>query len=85
MVFVSQFGELYGEDHLVYNVHCLVHIADDVAILGRMDNFSAFPFESFLGKLKRLVRRPNSLLQQLSGGCLRVIKVFVVAPIETYL
>lgn len=62
--FVTEFAELYGENQIVYNVHCLVHIADDVARFGALDHLSAFPFESFLGKLKRLIRKPNFPLQQ---------------------
>ena len=64
ILFVSQFGQFYGEDQYVYNVHSLVHLADDVAKFGELNNFSAFAFESFLGKLKRLVRKPNYPLQQ---------------------
>lgn len=62
--FVQQFGELYGEDMLVSNVHGLVHLAKDVKKFGPLDNFSAFVFESFLGNLKRLIRRPTLPLQQ---------------------
>lgn len=64
ILFVEQFGALYGRDMLVYNVHCLVHLADDVKLFGPLDNFSAFPFECFLGKLKKLVRQPKFPLQQ---------------------
>ncbi len=52
-IFVEEFGCIYGRDMLVYNVHCLVHLADDVKRFGSLDRFSAFPFESFLGKLSR--------------------------------
>ena len=44
---------IYGRDTLVNNVHCLVHLADDVKRFGSLDIFAAFPFESFLGKLLR--------------------------------
>ena len=64
-IFVEEFGSIYGRDMLVYNVHCLVHLADDVKRFGSLDRFSAFPFESFLGKLKRMVRQPNLPLQQI--------------------
>jgi len=64
VAFVDQFGHLYGEDQYVYNVHGLVHLADDVARFGELDNYSSFPFESYLGQLKKLVRKPNAPLQQ---------------------
>ncbi|KAL4710986.1 hypothetical protein ACJJTC_017951 [Scirpophaga incertulas] len=51
-------------EFLVYNVHVLIHLQDDVNLLGQLDNFSAFPFENYLGQLKRLVKSPvNSLTQ----------------------
>jgi len=36
----------------------LLHLLQDVRNYGALDNVSAFPFESFLGKLKKKVRRP---------------------------
>ena len=70
---VSDFPKLYGDETVVYNIHGLIHLADDVERFGPLENFSAFVFESFLGRLKRLVRRPNYPLQQvirrLSKNC----------------
>ncbi|KAI0217238.1 hypothetical protein LSAT2_030900, partial [Lamellibrachia satsuma] len=63
-LFVTQAGQLYGRDVLVYNVHGLIHLAVDVRNFGHLDSYSAFPFENFLGKLKKLVRKPNFPLQQ---------------------
>jgi len=53
--FVSCFCKLYGKNHLVYNVHSLIHLADDAKRHGTLDHISSFPFESYLGRLKRLV------------------------------
>jgi len=64
--FVHGFSELYGKSHLVYNVHCLLHLADDVARYGCLANFSAYPFENKLKEIKRLVRKPNLPLQQIA-------------------
>ena len=50
---------LYGKNVLVDNVHHLVHLAADVKKLGCIQEFSAFPFESKLGHLKKLVRKPQ--------------------------
>ena len=44
--------DIYGEVALVYNMHNLLHVVDDARLLGALDNFSAFPFESMLGKMK---------------------------------
>ena len=62
--FVIEVGSLYGKGQYVYNIHGLVHLADDVSRYGHLDMFSAFPFESYLGKIKRLIRKPNFPLQQ---------------------
>lgn len=64
-VFVEQFGKIYGKDMLVYNVHGLIHLAADVKNFGPLDSFSAFPFERFLGRLKKLLCKPNRPLQQI--------------------
>ena len=50
--FVEHYSQLYGAQAIVYNVHGLVHIADDVQNLGSLDTYSAFPYENFLHELK---------------------------------
>lgn len=62
--FVSHFGELYGKDALVYNVHGLVHLSADAQLHGSLDSISAFPYENYLHKLKRFVRKPEFPLAQ---------------------
>ena len=63
-MFVEQWGKLYGKDMLVYNVHGLTHLAADAMRFGPLDTFSAFPFESFLGKIKQMLRKPQFPLSQ---------------------
>lgn len=63
--FVDQFGVIYGEHQLVYNVHSLMHLANDCRFQGPLDAFSAFPFESYLGQLKSLLRGTRRPLAQL--------------------
>ena len=64
IAFVKHFGELYGPDKISYNVHGLVHLSDVTKRFGSLDCVSSFPFENFLGQLKRMLRKPNSPLQQ---------------------
>jgi len=64
-MFVSHFGELYGRDAVVYNVHALVHLSADVQLHGCLDSISAFPYENYLHKLKRFVRKPEFPLAQI--------------------
>jgi len=42
-----------------------MHLADDAQIFGVPDNFSAFPFESYLGKLKGMVHKSHHVVQQI--------------------
>lgn len=63
-VFVKHSKLIYGLEFLVYNVHSLSHLYKDVDVYGSLDNFSAFPFENYLGELKRLIRSPKKPLQQ---------------------
>ena len=62
--FVTHFYHIYGIDMAVYNVHCLVHLAKDAKRYGSLEHISSFPFENFLSRLKRLVRKPDFPLQQ---------------------
>ena len=62
--FVSLFRDLYGEQFVSYNVHNLIHLADDVQILGHLDSFSAFPFENHLQIIKKLLRKHDRPLPQ---------------------
>ncbi|CAN8002141.1 unnamed protein product, partial [Ixodes hexagonus] len=64
--FVQEFGKLYGEKQLVYNVHTLSHLAEQCLDHGPLDSFSAFPFESYLGKIKKKLRSSSKPLSQLS-------------------
>lgn len=62
--FVKHFYEMYGYDQAVYNVHAIVHLSTDALKYGSLDNISSFLFETFLHRLKRLVRKPEFPLQQ---------------------
>lgn len=57
--FVEQCTEIYGPAFVVYNVHDLIHIADDVRNFGHLESISSFPFENFLGHMKKCVHMPQ--------------------------
>ena len=65
LAFVKEYKDLYGEGAMVYNVHALIHLPIDVARLGNLDTFSAFPFENYLQELKTMVRKGDSVMAQL--------------------
>ncbi len=66
-VFVTNARKLYGETFTVYNVHNLLHLADDVDIHRcSLDFISAFPFENHLRILKGSVRSNNKPVVQIA-------------------
>lgn len=65
--FVEETAEIYGLTHLTFNMHTLTHIPDDVDLLGDLDNYSAFEFESEMYVIKQLLRKNNQELAQISN------------------
>lgn len=63
--FVNSITTLYGQEQLSYNVHNLVHLADDSKRFGILDGFSTFKFENFLGKIKLSLKSGNRPLEQI--------------------
>lgn len=63
--FVRMSLSLYGKESIVYNMHSLIHLVADCRLLGPLDNFSSFPFETYLHRIKRYIRSGNKPLQQL--------------------
>lgn len=63
--FNETFTILYGEENVSFNVHALLHLANDVREHGSLDSFSVFRFENFLQKIKSLIRKPQQILSQL--------------------
>ncbi|KAJ8684769.1 hypothetical protein QAD02_020562 [Eretmocerus hayati] len=63
--FVGHFQRMFGAKYVSFNVHGLLHLANDVRKYGQLENFSAFRFENFIGKLKKMIRMGNQPLQQI--------------------
>ncbi len=63
-LYVTTGAQLYGAKYVTFNVHNLIHLANDVRKHGSLDDFSAFPFENKLQKLKNLLRKSGKPLQQ---------------------
>lgn len=64
LAFVKSFAQIYGSSELIYNVHSLIHLVPDARRYGVLDSISAFPFENYLGKLKKLIRTSQNPLAQ---------------------
>ena len=64
--FVYNSKECYGDTFCVYNVHGLIHIADDVEYFKKsLQAISAFAFENYLQELKRFVRSRHNPVGQI--------------------
>lgn len=63
--FIKHSETLYGPEFLIYNVHVLSHLSDDASRYGSLDVFSAFPYENYLGQIKRMVRSSKKPLHQI--------------------
>jgi hypothetical protein len=63
--FVKNCTRLYGNKFLVYNVHSLLHLADDIRFFNvSLDEISAFPFENYLQTVKKFIRLPTNPIAQ---------------------
>nr|CAH8845402.1 unnamed protein product [Trichobilharzia regenti] len=62
--FLNEFEVIYGRKHLVYNIHCLQHLAEDVNQMGPLESFSAFPFESYMQTIRRSIHSNNAIAKQ---------------------
>ena len=65
ILFVEQCKTLYGEWFISYNVHCLIHLADDVMRFGPLDRYSSFPFENNMKAVKAMIRKHECILAQI--------------------
>lgn len=66
MLFILTFQEIYGKENATFNVHSLLHLAKDVTMYGCLEQFSAFPYENYICSIKKLLRKGDKPLQQLS-------------------
>jgi hypothetical protein len=65
--FVSRSAKLYGNAFVVYNVHNLIHVADDVLKYNcTLNKLSCFPFENYLQKLKKMIRSVSNPVAQIA-------------------
>jgi len=63
--FVRDSRQLLGDAFVVYNVHCMTHLPDDVANFEQSVNeMSGFPYENHLQVIKKMVKGPTNPLAQ---------------------
>lgn len=62
--FVETCPRFYKLTFNSYNVHALLHLAEDAERLGTLDSFSAFPYENNMSFFSKYYRKPHRPLQQ---------------------
>ncbi|KAJ1526536.1 hypothetical protein ONE63_008123 [Megalurothrips usitatus] len=65
-MFVSHSARVYGPEFVVYNVHSLIHLAEECDSGCTLDEMSAFKFENRLKSVKETLRSGLHQLQQLA-------------------
>lgn len=83
-MFVSMYSQLYGRDNVTYNVHGLVHLAENAKRHGPLDCFSAFPFENYLQVLKKKYKHSRNPLQQISNRIAEQLSLRMVSTEKLY-
>lgn len=65
--FVEAAPEYYGLTFVVYNVHSLVHLHEDIEHFRKpLNKISCFPFENHLQAIKKLVRNSSNPIAQIA-------------------
>lgn len=64
--FLKCFKKIYGAAFMSHNLHNLLYICSDVQKYGPLDEFSAFRFENYMSNIKKILRKHEKPLQQLS-------------------
>ncbi|OXU18832.1 hypothetical protein TSAR_016289 [Trichomalopsis sarcophagae] len=72
-LFVLKFQDLYGEGAMTFNVHALMHCVESVRKTGPLSKNSAFPYESFIYTLKKVINGPKGMDIQIARKHLQSI------------
>lgn len=76
--FVNEYKILYRSNAISYNVHNLIHIANDCTKFGPVDKFSTFKLENYMSHIKNKVKNAPKLLEQVlcrileENSCLKI-------------
>lgn len=66
--FVADFRKYYDEQYMSFNIHSLLHLADDVAVIqAPLDSYSCFKFENYLQTLKKTPKSGHLVLEQIAN------------------
>lgn len=63
--FVQGFARIYGEQHVSWNIHAMLHVTKLVSIHGPIDQLTCYKFENYYMLMRRWIRKPFHIFQQL--------------------
>lgn len=63
--FVKEMPQRYMSSMVTFNYHCLTHLSKQCLVFGSLQTISAFPFENFLGHLKKMVKKFDYVIEQI--------------------
>lgn len=79
--YVGDCQKYYGNRFMTFNIHSLLHLSESVRQNGCLWATSAFPFESQIGQLKKVVTGPKGVVDQISNRMLQslIFQTLVIA------
>ena len=83
--FVWRFEELYGKQHMTYNVHQLLHVTKTVTDWGPLFSYSSYIFEGFNMVLVKLFHGTQAVPKQIANSFLLykgILKIASTIPRE---
>lgn len=63
--YIETFIILYGKENTSHNTHHLLHLCADVKKFGSLQQFSAFPFETYMQSILKMIRKNDKPLEQI--------------------
>lgn len=64
--YVKNFSLIHGSNHIVSNIHNLIHVFDDVKRFGNLNTIATYKFENCLRHLKLRVQARDAPLEQIA-------------------
>lgn len=64
---MKDFGQFYFPENCSYNIHMLLHMCEYAKTLEPFDSFSAYKFENNMSEIKKMIKKPTHILQQISN------------------
>ena len=79
-LFLKKYEQFFGVQNQTYNNHVIRHLPKFVEKFGSLDNFSSFPFESYLHKIKMRVRGSRVVTTQTVRNMILLRNLFKNVP-----